>query len=198
MLVSYKHTQKLYTAYHAEALQSGAVNHYCYSENNINMKMPVIMRKSVEGKIARGFVNNRVKMFSMYILGGVTVGAFGFVYVNASTVLDLKSNNFTLENKPLVIEKVEKVETVEETIRRISGDFSEVDTLVEIAKCESSFNRLAENKVSSAKGIFQILNMHGLTAIERFDVEKSTKWAIQEATKNGFKAWASSKNCWSK
>jgi len=152
------------------------------------------MRKSVEGKIARGFLKNRCKMYSMYVLGGVTVGAFGFVYVNSGVLF--VSHEIYIDNTQAVT--VEKVETTEETIRRVAGSFPEVETLVKIAFCESSFDRLAENKVSTAKGIFQIMNVHGLTAIERFNVETSTKWAVNEVTKNGFKAWASSKICWSK
>ena len=95
--------------------------------------------------------------------------------------------------------EIEKeAETVEETIRRVAGDFPEVETLVKVAFCESSFNRLAENKNSSAKGVFQILDMHGLSALERFDVEKSTRWAVDTIEKQGFKPWNASKHCWSK
>jgi len=69
--------------------------------------LPVICRKSVEGKIARGFLKNRCKMYSMYFLGGVTVGAFSFVYVNSGVLF--VSHEIYIENtKAVTIEAVPK------------------------------------------------------------------------------------------
>lgn len=141
------------------------------------------------------FIGYRVGL----VLLGATIGASG-VFVSYEAPKLLEPHTITIERSVKHVEAIEavKVETTEETIRRVAKGFPEVDTLVKIAFCESSFDRLAENKVSSAKGIFQILDMHGLTAVERFNVETATKWAIAKATKDGFKAWNESKACWSK
>lgn len=142
--------------------------------------------------------------YKLFILTlGVLIGGSGvFVRLEYSNLIT--PEKLTFENPAILpvqakeVEKVEKVETVEETIRRVAGDFPEAETLVKIAFCESSFDRLAENKESSAKGVFQILDMHKLSAVERFNVETSTRWAVEKATKDGFKAWNASKHCWGK
>ena len=93
-----------------------------------------------------------------------------------------------------------KEETVKEVIERVAEDkeFENVALLVRIAKCESSLDRYAMNPKSSAKGIYQILDMHKLTVAERFDPEVATKWAIDKINADGTGAWNESKNCWSK
>lgn len=152
----------------------------------------------VEYKIAIERAKYRSMQIGLVMLGAV-IGASGvFVSYEAPKLMDPYS--ITIERSVKHAEAVEavKVETTEEIIRRVAGDFPEVETLVKIAFCESSFDRLAENKESSAKGVFQILDMHGLTAVERFNVETATKWAITKATKDGFKAWNASRNCWGK
>lgn len=146
----------------------------------------------------------RVKFigFRLFLVSlGVVIGGSGvFVYLSLPSILEPQIMTFQNVSTFQRVEAKEekKVETVEETIRRVAGDFPEVETLVKVAFCESSFNRLAENKVSSAKGVFQILDMHGLSAVERFDVEKSTRWAVDTIEKQGFKPWNASKHCWSK
>ncbi len=154
---------------------------------------------SVKTKIKLVVARVKVVGFRLFLVSlGVVIGASG-VYVYQEAPKLLEGHTVTYNNVPRVqAQEVAKVETVEETIRRVAGDFPEVETLVNIAFCESSFDRLAENKTSSAKGVFQILDMHGLTAVERFDVETSTKWAVNKVTKDGFKAWNASKHCWSK
>lgn len=142
--------------------------------------------------------------YKLFILTlGVIIGGSGvFVHLEYSSLVTAEKWEYenpainTVQAKE--VEKVEKVETVEETIRRVAGDFPEAETLVKIAFCESSFDRLAENKESSAKGVFQILDMHKLSAVERFNVETSTRLAVEKATKDGFKAWNASKHCWGK
>lgn len=71
-----------------------------------------------------------------------------------------------------------------------------METLIRIASCESGFNPKAQNPHSSAHGVFQILDMHGMTIEQREDVELTTNWAIDHF--NNGKPWNSSKHCWNK
>lgn len=142
--------------------------------------------------------------YKLFVWGlGVLFGS-SFVFLAYEVPKYTEPSIITIVNaKPATTQNIasgEVIESVEDTIRRVAKekDFPEVETLVKIAFCESSFDRLAENKESSAKGVFQILDMHGLTAVERFNVEKSTIWAIERATVRGFKDWNASKNCWNK
>jgi Transglycosylase SLT domain len=106
------------------------------------------------------------------------------------------------ENKQFAAIKIEQKEKTvtdtTETIVKVSKEeqFSNTDLLINIAKCESNLNSKAKNKMSSARGLYQILDIHGLTKEQREDPEESTKWAIKEIRKNGTKAWNSSKSCW--
>lgn len=155
---------------------------------------------TVETKVRIARVKYLALVAFIWFLGVVFGGSAVFVGLEGRELFTPQVLTF---EQPLRIEtvqaqEVKKVETVEETIRRVAGDFPEVETLVKVAFCESSFDRLAENKQSSAKGVFQILDMHGLTALERFDVEKSTRWAVGTIEKQGFKPWNASKHCWSK
>lgn len=90
--------------------------------------------------------------------------------------------------------------SVEDEIRTIAKreNFKDADLLVRIASCESGLipRRDSDVKTSSAKGLFQILNMHGLTAEERYDTDTSTTWAINKIKAGGLNAWNASKHCW--
>lgn len=90
--------------------------------------------------------------------------------------------------------------SVEDEIRTIAKreKFKDADLLVRIASCESGLipRRDSDVKTSSAKGLFQILNMHGLTAEERYDTDTSTTWAINKIKAGGLNAWNASKHCW--
>lgn len=54
-----------------------------------------------------------------------------------------------------------------------------------VANCESHFNPKAKNKDSTAKGLWQILDIHGLSAEFRYDPIKSTRWAIDKWVRDG-------------
>lgn len=152
----------------------------------------------------------RVRMvptsFKVFIWSlGLVSGVSGYhVYLGYENLTVGHSVTFEQVSSPFQVQVAEaqapKVETVEETIRRVAeeNNFPYTDILVKVAKCESNFNPIAENSTSSAKGVFQILDMHGLTAFERFDVEKSTKWTVDKIEKAGFKPWEASKSCWNK
>lgn len=105
-----------------------------------------------------------------------------------------------VETAEAKVEEVKKVETVEETIRRIAVEenFSNPELLVKIAFCESSLNPKATNPKSTSRGLYQILNVHGLTIEERENVEVSTRWTINKIKKDGTSAWNASKHCWNK
>jgi len=95
--------------------------------------------------------------------------------------------------------EIKKEKTIQEQIISVAKrEKFDSEILLKIAFCESSFNRKARNPNSSAKGLYQILNMHGLSEEERFDVDISTTWTIQKIRKNGLSAWKSSQSCWSK
>jgi len=83
-------------------------------------------------------------------------------------------------------------------IRKVAKEegFEDVDLLLRIAKCESSFNACAKNGVSSATGLYQILDMHGLSVEERCNPEIATRWTINKINKGGLNAWNASKHCW--
>jgi len=88
--------------------------------------------------------------------------------------------------------------TTQELITNVAKEegFEDVDLLLRIAKCESSFNACAKNGVSSATGLYQILDMHGLSVEERCNPEIATRWTINKINKGGLNAWNASKHCW--
>ena len=90
---------------------------------------------------------------------------------------------------------------VESRIREIAKreNFKNADLLVRIARCESGLipNRRSDVAGSSAMGLFQILDMHGLTVDERCNIDTSTLWTINKIKSGGLNAWNASKKCWS-
>jgi len=60
--------------------------------------------------------------------------------------------------------------------------------LSRLAMCESGLNPLAKNKHSSALGLFQILDSHGLTVEQRTDVDFATRWTIDQLME-GHASW---------
>lgn len=101
----------------------------------------------------------------------------------------------TKNNVPVEIIQIHN-ESIPETIDRVCKEkgFTRCNLLKRIAFCESSFNPKAKNPKSSARGLFQILNMHGLSKGEREDPEIATQWAITHF--NNGKPWNSSRSCW--
>jgi len=73
-------------------------------------------------------------------------------------------------------------------------NFPDPGILVRIAEAESSFNTCTKNPNSSALGVFQILDMHGLSREERCNPEIATIWAVDHFA--GGRPWASSKSKW--
>jgi len=93
-----------------------------------------------------------------------------------------------------------KTETPLETIVRVCKEegFNDPELLINIAKCESGMNPKAKNKNSSARGLFQVLDLHGLTIEERENPETATRWAVKKIQAGGISAWSESRKCWNK
>ena len=101
-------------------------------------------------------------------------------------------------------------ETVENTIKRVAKEknFEDVDLLLRIAKCESTFRACAKNPNSSATGTFQYLigtwnegvRIRGLdwTPEDRCDPEKATDMIIWHINRGNISKWNESKFCWNK
>lgn len=131
----------------------------------------------------------------MYIatLGGLIGASYMFISLNVGQLFETKTIYINLSEAKEV-----KTESVEDIIRRVAFEksFNDVDLLLRIAKCESSFNRYAKNDKSSARGIFQILDLHNLSVDDRNNPEFATAWTIDKIRKDGIGAWNSSKSCW--
>ena len=86
--------------------------------------------------------------------------------------------------------------SVEEIIYDVAKEkqFNDPGVLVRIAKAESGLRQCAKNPSSSATGIFQILDMHGLTVEERCNPRIATAWAIDHF--NSGNPWNSSRSKW--
>jgi len=87
---------------------------------------------------------------------------------------------------------------VEKIIRNVAKKekFEDADLLVRIAKAESGLDPMAKNPLSSATGIYQILDMHKLSKAERCNPEIATRWAINKIRNGGISAWNSSRKKW--
>ena len=86
--------------------------------------------------------------------------------------------------------------SIEETIYKVAKEkqFKDPELLVRIARAESSLQACVKNSHSSAIGIFQILDMHGLTKDERCNPKIATEWAV--AHFNNGNPWNSSRSKW--
>ena len=87
-------------------------------------------------------------------------------------------------------------DSIEKIIYEVAKEknFKDPELLVRIARAESSLNPCVKNPSSSAIGIFQILDMHGLTKEERCNPRIATDWAISHF--NGGAPWYSSRSKW--
>lgn len=74
----------------------------------------------------------------------------------------------------------------------------DVVTALAIMVCESHGVVTSSNPNSSALGLYQILDMHGLSRECRLDADCNIAWAINEMKLHGFGAWNASKKCWAK
>lgn len=157
--------------------------------------------------------NYRLRLNIVPVTYKLFVWSIGLVTGASATFLATEyqetTTAWTFENPAIVApvraETAKPQETLEQVIERVSKEenFSYVALLKTIATCESgdgkgSLNTYAKNPTSSARGMFQILDMHGLTEDERYNPEIATRWTIKEIRKNGTKPWNASKHCWSK
>ena len=78
------------------------------------------------------------------------------------------------------------------------------DLFLRIAKCESGFKADAQNKTSTASGIFQFLTStftqqaeaHGLLWTDKNDAETQAELAAHMIAEGGLRHWNESRACW--
>jgi len=124
--------------------------------------------------------------------------AGGWYYAEKGGILDYFQPKIVVIEIAEAKEETKKPETTKEIVARIAKqeNFNDIDLLNRIIECESGWDKYAKNTISSARGLYQILDMHGLSEVERYDPETSTKWAIDRIKARGTKDWNSSKSCW--
>lgn len=158
-------------------------------------------KDDVTKKIERAIFKKKCQLVAMYTIG-VIAGVTGYYSFIGYKEIVSESHVIFIENVQAKSIEVKK-ETTKDIIERVAREehFADVEILEAIATCESGdgkgkLDTYAKNKVSSARGLYQILDMHGLSEDERYNAEISTRWAIKEIRKNGTSAWNSSKHCW--
>lgn len=83
----------------------------------------------------------------------------------------------------------------EEIIRSIFG--KDADMAIKVARCESGLNTNAKNKVSSARGLFQVMSsVHGVKERWLYDPMINTLIAKQLFDASGWNPWNASRHCW--
>lgn len=154
---------------------------------------------------------NRKKQKAMWkLLLAVSISALAVVHfmgfsVNVVSPMDenypranvVKAESITSDSKQF--ETVSNSETVEQTIRRLAkeANFKWTDYLVRLAYCESRLDPLAVNdrnnnpKHSKDRGLFQISDYWHKNVPDSvaFDVEASTKWAMDKINNGGQGIW---------
>ena len=78
------------------------------------------------------------------------------------------------------------------------------DLFLRIAKCESGFKADAQNKTSTASGVFQFLTStftkqaeaHGLQWTDKNDAETQAELAAHMIAEGGLRHWNASRECW--
>ena len=95
-------------------------------------------------------------------------------------------------NKPKTTSK-----SVEDMIDEVFG--YQAPTMKKIARCESGLNPKAQNKNSSATGVFQVLSkLHGIEKKWLVIPEINLAVAKRILDTQGLSAWNASKHCWSR
>lgn len=166
-------------------------------------------------KIQKGPVTafGKAQVKTLLTVGGVGVAAAtGINKVNSireKNKISIKSENNESQKTAIQEKKKEKTPTILDNspigvankiiMTAVEEGFEDPEKLVRIAKAESSLNPKAKNPKSSATGVFQILDMHGLSKEDREDVVKATRWAIARIRKRGgYQDWKSSEDKWNK
>ncbi len=110
------------------------------------------------------------------------------------------SNVAEAKEVKVIPEVPDKVESIEDIIKRVAKEkgFEDTELLLRIAECESGLDKYAKNDKSTARGLYQILDMHNLSEDERYNPETAIGWTIDKIRANGTKAWNASKSCWNK
>jgi hypothetical protein len=148
-------------------------------------------------------------VLNLGFLGGIVIGAFAGYAIDGSYVTAAMGGfSGTAVIQALVQKKTlgenSQDETIEELIRRISGEeMVDSDLAVAVAKCESSLNPAAvhaNTDGSRDRGLFQINEKYHpeVTADQAFDAEFSTRWFCKAFKAGNLSWWNSSKKCWDK
>lgn len=159
------------------------------------LKLSLFMEKAKKEalKLAFAVVIAEVLMV-IALFYGVKYDLYWFLSPKTIIIQNVQAKVITKEAK------ITQKETISDIIIRVAkeNDFNDTGILLKLAKCESNFNTYAKNNNSSARGLYQILDLHGLTEDERYNPEIATKWTINKIKANGLNAWNASKECWSK
>lgn len=84
---------------------------------------------------------------------------------------------------------------IEQEIRLVFGKAG--DTAVKVARCESGLNPQAKNKISSARGLFQIMqSWHKIDQKWLFNPNINILVAKQLYDEQGWNPWEASRWCW--
>ena len=121
-------------------------------------------KDDVTKKIERAILKKKCQLVAMYIVGAIAVVTGYYSYLGYKEIAG-QNNDIFIENvHAMNIQPAEKKETTQDIIVRVAKEqgFEDTKTLLAIAKCESGFDKYARNSVSSARGLYQVLDMHSL------------------------------------
>ena len=142
-------------------------------------------------------------------IGGIIIGGFaGYAIDGSYLTAAMGGFSGTAVIQALVqkktMEKNSQSETIEERIRRISGEeMVDSDLAMRVAKCESSLNPNATNTNTDGsidRGLFQINSKWHpeVTADQAFDAEFSTRFFCKAFKAGNLSWWDATKTCWDK
>lgn len=112
-----------------------------------------------------------------------------FLYLLFSSTVHAKTNN--------------GISIIRDELRAQGLNESEVEVMMRISFCESSYRIDAKNSQSSASGLFGLLDSTYL-AHSKYPIEEKNDWlanllaATDLFKKEGTRPWAASSKCWSK
>jgi hypothetical protein len=127
------------------------------------------------------------KVFILVSITAIFVCAF---YYYSIAIMCYAAEIAQHNNEHTLVKKEEK--SIKERIAIVSPEYKEL--LWNLAKCESRFNEFAVgiNKGSIDRGVFQINNKFQKEVNDEcaFNVECSTRWAVNEIKNGGLHQWA--------
>lgn len=123
----------------------------------LKQKLKNLLSIKYQIKFFVGFVGVSV-IASFATIALVNVYRFIEDPVKQGIVSTVTVNRASAEEKVYAYNEQVPVEVVKEEIRKQAKEYgNDVQFMLDLAKCESTFNNLAENPASSAEGIYQFL-----------------------------------------